>query len=475
MKKRKLWIILGILLTLLIIFLLTRSKKSTETHIYTKVEKGEFEIVVSVTGELEAMNKENIMAPTELRNEYIRLYQVKIQDLIPEGSMVDSGEYVATLDKTEITTRLRDAQDDLEKQQANFENIKLDTSMTLRNERSNIVDLQYSVEESRLTLDQSKYEPPATQRQAQINLDKAQRSLDNARKNYKIKVKQAQTRIKQAEMDLQRPIRRIEKIQEVMEQFVIRAPKKGMLIYAKEWRGDKRKVGSAISPWDPTVATLPDLSVMISRTYVSEVDINRIKTGQKVRLGVDAFPDRKYVGEVTSVSNVGEQLPNSDTKVFEVIVKIFGSDPVLRPYMTTSNQIIIKQYKDTTYIPLEAIHSQDSIPFVYTKDGTKQIILLGEMNDNQVIVEKGLKKGDEVYLSIPEKVEKMKLVGQELIPQIKARVKEKKKQKEEEERQHQIEENAKRKLEHSNETPSPNAATRGENRRSGQGPRASRR
>jgi HlyD family secretion protein len=439
MKNKKLLIGIGLAILALVIFFIVKGKKPIDMKFFTQVQKGPFEILVSVTGELEAMNKEDIMAPSDLRSEFVRIYQVKIQDLVPEGSLVDSGEFVASLDKTEITTRLREAQDDLEQQRISYERQKLDTSMSLRNERESILNLQYELEERKIALDQSRFEPPATIRQAEINLDKSKRSLENVKKNYNIKVTQAQSSMIEADMRLQRPVRRIEAIQNVMDKFTILAPKKGMVIYAKEWRGEKRKVGSSVSSWDPTVATLPDLSVMISRTYVSEVDINRMRVGQKVRLGVDAFSDRKYSGEVIKVSNVGEQLPNSDTKVFEVIVKIFGSDPVLRPYMTTSNNIIINQFKDTTFIPLETVHSEDSIPFVYTRSGKKQIVILGEMNDNQIIVEKGLKKGDDIYLSVPEKPEGFEMVGKELIPDIKARAQKKKKDKEELERQIRLE------------------------------------
>jgi hypothetical protein len=220
-----------------------------------------------------------------------------------------------------------------------------------------------------------------------------------------------------------------------MNKFEITAPKRGMVIYAKEHRGDKRKVGSMVSSWDPSVATLPDLSVMISRTYVSEIDINQVRMGQKVRLGVDAFPDRKYTGEVIKVSNVGEQILGSDSKVFEVVIRIDGTDPVLRPYMTTSNSIVINKFENANFLPIEAVHSEDSIPFVYKKNGVKQIVLLGAMNDNQVIVEKGLIAGEEVYLGLPEKPESFNKTGTELIPLVKAQVAKKKKEKEEMERQ----------------------------------------
>ncbi len=84
-----------------------------------------------------------------------------------------------------------------------------------------------------------------------------------------------------------------------------------MVIYYKEWSGEKRQVGSSVSPWDRTVATLPDLSTMVSKTYVNEIDISKVSRGQQVRVGVDAFPEKKYTGVVTSVANIGEQLRNA--------------------------------------------------------------------------------------------------------------------------------------------------------------------
>ncbi|MCK7532909.1 MAG: hypothetical protein MZV63_18655 [Marinilabiliales bacterium] len=63
-------------------------------------------------------------------------------------------------------------------------------------------------------------------------------------------------------------------------------------------------------------------------------------------------------------------MPNTDAKVFEVITKVDGSDPILRPSMTTGNQIITQTFSDVIYIPLETVFATpDSVPFVYKKDG----------------------------------------------------------------------------------------------------------
>ncbi len=149
---------------------------------------------------------------------------------------------------------------------------------------------------------------------------------------------------------------------------------------------------------------------------------------QIVDILVDAFPEKKYTGTVTSVANIGEQLPNADAKVFEVLIKLNMSDQFLKPSMTTGNKIVTKSIPDVTYIPLESVQTgADSIPFVYMKNGTKQIVVLGESNENNIIVEQGIEPGTMLYLNTPEEPEKFnKLLGQELITVIKEKEKAKK-------------------------------------------------
>ena len=131
-------------------------------------------------------------------------------------------------------------------------------------------------------------------------------------------------------------------------------------------------------------------------------------------------PEKTYTGNVTSIANIGEQLPNSDAKMFEVQIKVDGSDPALRPTMTTGNKIIIKTFNDAVFIPTECVQTgPDSIPFVYKKNKTKQIVILGESNEKHVIVKQGLEPGSDIYLTIPAEPEKFRLVGENLIPIIK--------------------------------------------------------
>lgn len=422
---KKTLIISGIVVALAIIAVIVIgriARKGDISILYAQAKKGQFDIIVFTTGELQAENSIDIKGPEFAQARNIRSMDIKIQDLVPEGTEVKEGDYVATLDRTSFDNTLKDEIERLATYETNLETAMLDTAVTLTNLRDNIKNLTYSVEEARITLEQSKYEPPAAIRQAEINLDKAERALEQAKRSYNLRVEQTRANILNTRRQLNEQRQKVADLQDVLSKFIIKAPADGMVIYKRDRTGAKRKTGSSISPWDNVIATLPDMSSMISKTYVNEIDVSKVKAGQRVEITVDAFPDKSYSGSVVSVANIGEQLPNADAKVFEVLIKLYGSDPILRPAMTTGNKIITKTLNDVVYIPLESVQTgADSIPFIYTRSGKKQVVLLGESNENDVIVEKGIEPGTEIYLSTPEKPEKFSLAGEELIPIIKER------------------------------------------------------
>jgi multidrug efflux pump subunit AcrA (membrane-fusion protein) len=311
---------------------------------------------------------------------------------------------------------LKDGLENLTTLQANLEMKILDTTVNLTDLRDEIKNQQYVVEEAEITLAESRYEPPATIRQAEISLNKAQRGLEQMKKSYNLRRAQSLSDIKQTKQALNDGTNLVSALKEFLAQFTITAPSEGIVLYKQEWNGTKRKAGSTVNPFDRVVATLPDLTSMISKTYVNEIEVAKVNNGQKVTITIDALPGKAFAGVVTNVANVGEVLPNSDAKMFEVLIKIDGTDNTLRPAMTTWNRIITKSIDNAVYIPTECVYTgADSITFVYKKNKTRQIVVLGEMNEKNVIVKQGLEPGTSLYIVPPEESEDFKLVGENLL------------------------------------------------------------
>jgi multidrug resistance efflux pump len=402
MKKRYLIPLIIIGLSLLSWFIFG-DETTSSVDLTTTPKQGEFVVDVTTTGELRAKSSVEIRGPQGGRD--IRLFNLTIQRLIPEGTVVQKGDFVAELDRSEITGRLQDVMLGLQQAQSQVTQVSLDSTLTLSQARDNLINLEYALEERQIAVDQSRYESPAVQRQTEIDLDKARRQLDQERKNYITKVKQAEARMSEVEADLQEEQNDVDKIRQLMTEFTVRAPANGMIIYRRNGNGSKTTEGSEISAWNPTVAELPDFSVMESLTYVNEVDVQKVSRDQNVVIGLDAIQNKSLTGVVTSVANIGEQRSGSNSKVYEVIIEVNEADSVLRPAMTTSNRIIVDRVPDALYVPLETIHVQGSSSFVFKDSGLSvvmQQVELGLMNENEVIVHSGLSLDDTIYLSVPE-------------------------------------------------------------------------
>ncbi len=421
MKKPVYFIASGaILLIILLWYFLGADGKSAEV-LETKVKWGEFKIAVTTSGELEAKNSENIYGPEKLGN--VRIWEVKIEDMVPDGTVVDSGDYVASLDRTELTNKLKDQELELEQIETQYTKTKLDTTLEMRSLRDELINMNYSLEENKLQLEQSKFEPPATIRQVEIELEKAERSYSQAVKNYSLKLEKARANMQDVSAQLAKAQRKYDEMADLLSKFTVFAPKAGMVIYKRGWDGNKQGPGDSYNTWENIVATLPNLTRMISKTYVNEIDISKVKTGQKVEMGIDAFPDKKFTGVVTEVANIGEQMKSSNAKVFEVRIEVNEFDSVMRPAMTTKNVIITDIIDSVLFVPIESVFKADSISYVVSGTSRKQVIV-GKSNDNEIIIKAGLEKDDEIYLLPPEGFEKYRL--SKLPDQVIQRYKEKK-------------------------------------------------
>lgn len=405
-KNRKILLASIAAIVIIIIWISLGSNKPSFETIKVPVKYGVFEISVTTTGELEAKSSEKILGPRNIRS--MRIHQIKIDHIIPDGTVVDSGDYVAQLDKTELSDKIKDKEIDLEKYQSQYTKMGLDTSLDMRSARNELINLAYNLEELKIELEQSIYEPPASIRQVEISLDKGQRAYDQAKSNYSLKHQKAVANMKEVAAALSKTQREYNNLINVRSSFTVYAPKAGMVIYKRDWDGSKVGIGSQISAWDPTVATLPNLDEMISKTYVNEIDISKVEVGQKVEIEVDAFPDKKYTGVVTEMANIGEQLKNSNAKVFEVIIQVNEFDSILRPAMTTMNKVITNVVDKALYIPIECIQNNEEMAYVYISRARRQVIV-GTSNENEIIIKAGLEEGDEVYLVPPENAESYRI------------------------------------------------------------------
>ena len=268
MDKKRL-IIIGVTIILLAIVYSFYNKKTNEDISLTaNVIKGNFINEVFISGEAQSTSSKNINGPSNARR--FNIYQLKIQDLVPEGTVVKKGGYIGKLDASEVNGKINDAQLNLENAVSKYTQQQLDTTLTLKQERNAIKDLLFDIEETMLELKQSEFEAPSLIRQLEIKGEKLERELKEKKEDYSIKKRQANAKMIEVGTEVSKIKKQIQELTDLQKEFTIYSDDDGMVTYVKDWNGVKKKVGSTISPWEPAMASLPDLTKMESKTFSNE-------------------------------------------------------------------------------------------------------------------------------------------------------------------------------------------------------------
>ena len=397
-------------------------KKGLAENLLVEVKEAPLAVSIHAPGELQARRSEKIQGPDGLRS--VGLYQVTIANLVPEGTVVQQGQFIASLDRTEMDSKIKESQTEIDKINTQLDQAKIDTAIEMRDLRDQLVNVRFSMKEKELSLELSKYEPEAIKQQARLDLERSQREMDQLENKLKLTKEKSIARIGEIDASYRQQEFKLNRLLELQGRMTVTAPKSGMVIYVRDWNG-KRTAGSQVSAWDPVIAELPDLSEMITKAYINEVDITKVLPGQKAKISIDAFPGKEFDGMVLTKANIGEQLRNFDTKVFEVILLLNSVDSLLRPAMTTGLNIKVDSIPTCLQIPLEAIQV-DSVSFVFKKSKTgfvRQEVVTGPSNDLSICIAAGLEAGEQVSLNSPPDADKLDFVYLDAAKKVSAKTK----------------------------------------------------
>jgi len=401
-KHHRLAIIALALILVVAAFAFFSLKRSSNIY---EVRKDNFEAVVSCKGEIESEKSLLISFPDILSDRSLNIYQSQIKDLVPEGTVVKKGDYVALLDEGRIKQLAQQNAETLQKVSAAFNDSKLDSAVTLSSIRDDLEQLEFDLKYNKIDVEQSVYDSPANQRKTQIAYDRTARLIDSKRRTYQMRQNELKLKCAWNERKLKETDEMDKKYQQSLLATRITAPNDGMIIYARNWSGHKTRVGDYVDLWDPAIATLPDLNNLVSETYVEEIYISKIHVGDSVRVHVDALKNKENLAIISNISNIGQDMPGFDSNVFKVYIRLTGDISKFKPSMTTSNDIIIEKAQNVLVIPLIALFTENGSQFVYLKESGKIIkrkVKTGEKNEKMVLLKGGLKEGDKILLSKPE-------------------------------------------------------------------------
>lgn len=416
MIKQKKYLIPVVALMVIGIALFIIFRASPAAGKFYKIKRGNLEVIVSSKGEINGEKYTEINLPEVLCNQELRVYQLKITDVVLEGKEVKKGDYIAKLDDGMYANLMQDVIKQKEVMDADMRNALIDSAVSLNAKREDISNAKLDLDYLKIDLEQSKFESQAYQRKTQMQYEKGEIGVEKLKRDYQLERNRLKMRVGRFKDRVDYFQSRIDKYKEALAATTIKAPEDGILMFAKDYTGKSFGKDSEIDIWRPLLATLPDMSVAVTETYIKEIDISKIHQNDSVRITIDALPDKVFWGKVVKIATIGEDHQDFDMKAFKIVIRFEKSDPDMKPGMSCNNEIIIDSYTDKLIVPLKAIFPKNGKKIVYLKNGgdisEKEIVTVAE-NEEFAVVENNVKEGDVVLLYQPEefKGEKENIAG----------------------------------------------------------------
>ncbi|HPT66074.1 MAG TPA: efflux RND transporter periplasmic adaptor subunit [Candidatus Woesebacteria bacterium] len=405
----KIWKIMILIILIGVIFLFTflkiKSSNKKVTYKTTEVTKGILITSISATGTITSSNKTTITtgAAGTIKTVYVKNGDsVKKGQKIAEISLDDDGEtnkttawanYLnlqqgyksAIADQTAADIQMWQDRQDILDAQEEFDNMTAgglnpNTKKEYTYNEKAIVTKNLTLAKQRFTADETKYNNYSA------FVAKAQKQASEAYENYK-----------KVSSTIYAPSTGIISNLSVASGVIISNTSSSIIVSTGTNSSQNsstvtsRTIGSITNPAGQYQATLS----------LTESEIVKIKSGQKVLITMDAFSDTTFTGEVLSVDVSGSS--SSGVTSYSVVVLLSDTDKEIYTNMSVTATIIIDSQADVLLIPSTAIDTaSDGTATVRTYNNGEEVtvkITTGSTNDNQTVVTSGLSEGDIIISS----------------------------------------------------------------------------
>ena len=211
----------------------------------------------------------------------------------------------------------------------------------------------------KLNLEKLREMRKAQEQRNQLQLDIAKTQLDQtSMTTEQEQVVSEQSKII-AEAGLLRNESSLETEKERLDWTTIRAPISGTITLLELEEGEIVTSGRSAFSQSPPLMTISNLSQMVVKTYINEVDMEKLKMDQLAEIVSDTYKGRIYQGRVIEISPIGVERDNIIS--FEIMIEVIDSPPELRPGMSTDVDIITYEEKAVLLVPIEAVQGETTV------------------------------------------------------------------------------------------------------------------
>jgi HlyD family secretion protein len=251
------------------------------------------------------------------------------------------------------------------------------------------------------------------------DVNQAEMALERTIAKGRASTVQTEADLSAKKQEFERQVTKLKKIDDQLTKAKLTAPVSGMVVYATSARGggfrdDRRPLAEGVEVFErQELIYLPKSASTVAEVDVHEASLQKVHAGLPAIITVDALPGKKFMGTVARIAplpNPQSMWMNPDLKVYTTNIDLEANDQSLRSGMSCKAEIIVEQYQDVVYIPIQSVLRVGGQPTIYVvEDGEVQErkVEIGLDNNSMVKITSGLSEGELVLLAPPLKAATM--------------------------------------------------------------------
>jgi multidrug resistance efflux pump len=362
------------------------------------VERGTLTLPLLLTGELAADSATVLSAP---RTE---TFELSIRWIAEDGSQVAKGDRLVEFDDAALLDSISER--NIEVIQAGNELASLEARQAVELAEKRFAARQAGFEVSKAEIDAKVPEEILSRvkyNEYQLGLGRAQLARDSAKEDEKVADRGSALEEKVQELAYDKATRKYDAARDEIKSLTVTAPQDGVMIVPENpFEGRKLQVGDKVFPGF-MVARIPDLSKMVVRAVLSDVDDGRVHPGMKAGCVLDAYPERVFAGLVRSVNPVArEPERNSTRRFFSVVIELDETDEsIMRPGLSAKVLVEGLDESERLLVPREALAHEAEGSFAYDSSGERHPVKLGPCNARHCELLEALDEGLRLSVAPP--------------------------------------------------------------------------
>ena len=317
-----------------------------------RIISGPFRKILTLNGSLISPTSEKFLVPRT------NSWEVKLETMVPEGSVVTAGDVVVRFDNTSLVSENLDKWDELVLKEEELIQKKNEADESLLNARLRIRET--TINREKATIDAgipAELQELRAYQEAQLALKKADEDVKKAQKELEIQEKNQKAKLDILELEIANLKNLIARNEKMIENMALVASTSGIAVYEEHpWEGRTIQIGDSVQPgW--SVMRIPDPQNMQVEIWVAETDLGLIRVGQTSVFYLDAYPERQFTGQVVATSNRGVTKGDfGSAPWFRILMDLDSVDPqIMKPGMSVRAELMVHESDNTLLAPIHLV------------------------------------------------------------------------------------------------------------------------